>query len=832
MPMMLQRAKNQMLLEELDLTPKRNSHMRSPSDALRDSTNDEGSDGGLGGYALTTDREDGDEAAQAVVPLSLYEESTLELARLKAQLTLATKQQQQSQAQGQAEMERAKVRAQEEARKESEEERRVEREDEARRRRELEAKEREARERGETLAREVKRLTEEHKRADGEREERVRDVEARLQESEKLVGKLKGTLDNGGATSKEIEGRLKAKDLELEQLNERIARVVEERDRTREEHLREIDDLKAAGEEAFEIFQKEQALNSEIVQETEGKMAMLEARAQEAIAEVERQRDEALRGIRGDGTSVAEIDHQSLQEQLSQAQKRVVSLEDQLAESSMVMQQEREANIKRKDRFVESEGKLKAEVARIKAEYRRATGSEAEAKGRIDELTEALDEARTALENERAELEILRTEALVIGGDQQGQPLGEREKGRLESEVERLTGLLEGARSGKREAARQVEQSGKEVAELHSLLDEVRSHLKVVEADKLSLEAALASTTAGSDGASIGDLQRAVERKSKEVETLQRSSLPLPEQVTSLLASHRKEMQIKEEEVFGLRRKLDESVKRQSSSRYSLTVPSSNGGGSEVGGQSPSLSGETSGVFGSPSPRNSKRFSTASNQSRKSRSSLEHMIGNPENMLKELAGLRSIVNTLNQELTESKVNSMQQERELKSQVDTFREEARKWQLTVESLQGAQSGSAGGEQGSKQASAIDQQLQVERKLQEAQQQVHRLRAKLEATELKRREEVDKLNQDISELEALCEATVWRREEQDAKREELERQVAKLQRSLDRALNGERREERSSMESAATDKDQVTCDDCGESGHVMGADCPYSKDDLLF
>jgi len=146
---------------------------------------------------------------------------------------------------------------------------------------------------------------------------------------------------------------------------------------------------------------------------------------------------------------------------------------------------------------------------------------------------------------------------------------------------------------------------------------------------------------------------------------------------------------------------------------------------------------------------------------------------------------------------------------------------------------------GNGQGGDSNQAIESRLQVEKRLQDAQDQVQRYRDRLQAIESQKQEEINKLNQDIADLEALCEATVWRREEQDAKKEELERQVAKLQRSLDRALNGARADELSSHDSALAKGGQqgssaatLVCDDCGEIGHLMGDDCPYNKDDLLF
>lgn len=392
----------------------------------------------------------------------------------------------------------------------------------------------------------------------------------------------------------------------------------------------------------------------------------------------------------------------------------------------------------------------------------------------------------------------------------------------LESEIDRLNGLLEGARSGKRELSRQAEGHVKEIERLHTLLEEVRSHLQTAESDYSALEEKLSSQANGADS----DLRRLLEAKMRDVEVLKRTSLPVSEQVSVLIDSHRKELAHKEDELAVLRRKVDNFKNLQPGSRYSLTVPSSD---SSV--QSPTLSGfgdtTLTGSVSSPG-NNSKRFSSNSNHSRKSRNSVGGMNSN-ETTLKEMTGLRSIVSTLNQELTELKVNNMQKEKELTSEVKKWKEEARKWQLTVESIRGSNANGQSDEQ------TIKSQLQVEKKLQEAQDQVERYKERLQAIESSKQEEINKLNQDIADLEALCEATVWRREEQDAKKQELERQVAKLQRSLDRALNGTKPDEMSSHDSVPIkrrDANELVCDDCGETGHLMGDQCPYGKDDFLF
>lgn len=780
----------------------------------------------------------------AVVPLSLFEESNLEITQLKTQLAQLRASMQEGEEKAKnaqiVELERGKIKAREEERKELEEERRVEKEDEQRRRKtELEAKEREWKEKSDGVQKELRKLQDEHLRMKDEHEKVKIDYESRLKDSESLLEKLKDTTDDIRSKGSESTGQIQAKDLEICQLNERVQRLEGLREQEKADMLKEIDELKDAGQEALDLYDREQAISNEQIIDLESKLHLLEAKAQEAIADALRERDEALQGMANSGnrdpSSVAEIGQRSLEDQLSQAQSRAMKLEDQISEANTILQQERAEHVKRKDRYTEHEQRFKDERAKLKLYIKQFEEADTEKQLRIDELVEALEESRSALESERSELETLRAEAMIMGEGPDGKEVKALEHKRFESEIERLNGLLEGARSGKREANRQVEEQRKEIADLHALLEEARSQS---ESEKNTIQKS--STNLGVPANSRGSLD------SQHGSPYINSPIPEGETVSPLIN----------------------------------------------GGQSSSFS---------PSMHASKRFSTASNQSRRSYGSGGNGISSSEAMTKELSGLRSIVNTLNQELTEVKVTSKQQEREMQARIDRLKSESRRWELLA------------GEQGNKTVDEqnlnnVEERLELETKLRNAEDQIVQLKQKVHSIEKSKQGEIEKLNKDIAELEALCEATVWRREEQEAKREELERKVGKLQRQLDRLQQGGSRDSafgegdqmksKPESESKESEKDpshhgdrkyngdaksmvsssapspsrkssgkniveeekptlnvaqkqtvepaihagsndpkplagttSTTCAECNETGHVMD-NCPYLNDDMLF
>ncbi|EPQ29294.1 uncharacterized protein PFL1_03049 [Pseudozyma flocculosa PF-1] len=476
----LDRARD--LLEAMDLTPRRPA--AAAATGSRPGRHQQSAS--FSGYGTAVPDEpafqQNESVAEAVVPLSLYEEQEAELERLRTQAEeLEKKNAELTKLQGARkarmseirsneavlEEERAKMRAEaREKEREMDEERQIERQDDLRRRKEIEDRERELKER-------LERLQDEHLKAKGEHESQTRDLQAKLQESATLVDEMKRSLEEQavkeeGDAKAALEVQLKVKDAEIESMQSAVRRLEAELQRERKELGEQIDELKDAGRETISLYEQRIEEVEHENHELLDNMKLLEQRAQEAIGAAEA-RYEALAGRNGSTaqpSAATEIDNENLREQVAHLQDRLGNYEDQIAEATMALEKEKEYLQKKKERAVEVETSLKNEIKRLKAEVERLVAAEREAKERFEEVHAALDESKAAHETERAELEVLRADVQNIeslnGGSVRGSTTArdlnearkkwEAEKSKYEAEIKALTDKLGSSSGAAREA--------------------------------------------------------------------------------------------------------------------------------------------------------------------------------------------------------------------------------------------------------------------------------------------------------------------------------------------------------------------------------------------
>jgi CAP-Gly domain-containing linker protein 1 len=113
-------------------------------------------------------------------------------------------------------------------------------------------------------------------------------------------------------------------------------------------------------------------------------------------------------------TTAAQIDNETLQEQVTHLQSRISLLEDQLHDARAAADAHEQAYAARMTRFRESEVQLKKDLETAAAEKNAITNAEAVAIARIQEISNALQESDTALEDARAEIELLRSDMAVL----------------------------------------------------------------------------------------------------------------------------------------------------------------------------------------------------------------------------------------------------------------------------------------------------------------------------------------------------------------------------------------------------------------------------------
>ncbi|KAK0521023.1 hypothetical protein OC842_006912 [Tilletia horrida] len=816
------------LLEEMDLTPKRPGQAGSTAEDENRRSSSRLS--AIDARPAPPASPGPDFIAQASVPLSLYEEAQQEVERLTAALAEAERKATAERAvrmeedrvlRAALDSERARVK---EEKEEWEDDRRLLRADEERRKREAENRERELRETTDQLKRDLE--------ASKDLPRQIEALKGELKERDELAEQLKKTIEQRDQGKAEESGKVKILEAELNRAQEKMKRLESEHKAQVENLEKRIQDLcddanefsnlaKTHLEDALE--EKRYEIENEYredLRKTLSELAAVEAERDALLSKREAEDQERTLG-NGRGSSAAgmpttalSIENETLREQVSHLQERLGSVEEELALANMQAETDREAMQQKSQRIVENEANLKAEIKKLKAEIDRVNKEERAARQRIDDLNEVVEESKTALETERAEVERLRADLLGSSGGGMlpttGQGAGgaptptlqdeamqerakraEADKTKLEAEVERLNRLLEGARSGKKEAVRLVEEYKKSVEDKMDLIEDVRRELSDVEAEKAALELKLTQTARDGSGVEGGamlvrSLRRTIDDKNKEVEMLKRTHMPLSDQLLELRKIHSDEVASKDDELRKLRASLA-AVK--ASSKKSSDGPLERRALSPVVGQQASSIDASHASHGSGHSLIKERpLSISSITSRTSRNSIADS-GSPDPrsdthmVATQMSGLNYLVRQLTDENAKVKSQFRLLEQQSKEMVEEAKSEARISALTLESLrqdvQSLQSGDT---------SAVDlvqlrtefsqRTASLEKQVQDAKAEIAKLQAASKEAAAQHRQTLDAQAKEISDLEHLVESQIY-------KLDEKEEMYQRLQRRLDRA-----------------------------------------------
>lgn len=157
-----------------------------------------------------------------------------------------------------------------------------------------------------------------------------------------------------------------------------------------------------------------------------------------------------------------------------------------------------------------------------------------------------------------------------------------------------------------------------------------------------------------------------------------------------------------------------------------------------------------------------------------------------------MAGLRIIVGTLTEEVSSHKLRNREltgELEDLKTELEVTRERARTLDATLENLSKQLSSTdAGAELVGLRRELVERTAALEKRVRDAEAGAAEAQAALRETRAAKEAECRGLQLEIADLEALCESSVYRRDEQEALREELERKVAKLLRQIERNAQG--------------------------------------------
>ncbi|SPC61638.1 related to Restin (intermediate filament-associated protein) [Ustilago sp. UG-2017b] len=699
--------KNLSLLEQMDLTPRKSAQLPAPSQSRAEVR--------AGQTEVLTQ----DFVAEAVVPLSLYEEQVAEFEQLRVQVQELEKQNAElgraqearkarlSEARSNEailEAERAKMRAEARDRQaEMEEERRIERNDEVRRRKEIEDREKELKEKLAEAHQQLSKTADDHERYQEEAESRQKNLQLKLESSEQLVTEMKNRIHQESAQQhhgEALETQLKLKDAEIDSLKSSLKRLEEEAQTARDDLTRQIDELKDAGRETISLYeQRIEEIDTERVEVLDN-MQLLQDKAQEAIRAAEARVEELQAAHASSQTrnapeagSAAAIDNEALREQVAHLQDKLGKYEDQLAEAALALEKEKEYAQKRRDKSHEVENSLKNELKRVKGELEKAQRASKEQLAVLEETRHALQESQLALERERAELEGLRADAENFNALKSGHD------GSSTSATQRLQG------------------------------------------EKLELETELVRQKQ----------QLEKELKAREAELRQ--------------------LRLRLDQVTGTTRGLDDAEPGSAASDASLRSPNDT------------------------KRKDAHRLSVMSNSSVSSNLKSSHRVSSNGayatsdvstiSSANQMSGLSYLVRQLSEENNEMKTKHKLLESDLEARAQEAETKSRALELTVQSL-GKQLEADQGVSGAASTWELAEKLaDNEAQLHSNQSTIADLKCTLEATKMEGRETTDSLRKEVSHLEALVEARIFREEELVAEVERLSRKLD--ERSPSRSLS---------------------------------------------
>jgi len=112
-------------------------------------------------------------------------------------------------------------------------------------------------------------------------------------------------------------------------------------------------------------------------------------------------------------SSAAQIENETLQDQVTHLQNKIRTLEDMLEDARASAEKDEAVVRERVKRYKDKEETMKKEAAEAKKEMERLIRAEEQTRQRLGEIEEAFRENQLTLENARAEIETLRGELVV-----------------------------------------------------------------------------------------------------------------------------------------------------------------------------------------------------------------------------------------------------------------------------------------------------------------------------------------------------------------------------------------------------------------------------------
>ncbi|KAL4078456.1 hypothetical protein V8B97DRAFT_2021512 [Scleroderma yunnanense] len=248
---------------------------------------------------------------------------------------------------------------------------------------------------------------------------RLNDLQAKLGSSEILVKSLKEAIEVKEGAEHESDALLKAKNAEIALLEGRLEKLSTELDMERKELGAQIEELRQAGQETIALYEERLSAADGTRYDLEDRIVALEEQVKKATTPLST-------GVGSQRATAAEIDNETLREQVQHLQKKLSTVEDILEDVRAASEREEAAMREKIKRFKEKEDAMRSELNEGRKTVEQVAKAEALAKTRIEEVEEALRESTLALEDARAEIEALRSDAAAVDAGVNGEGNGLR----------------------------------------------------------------------------------------------------------------------------------------------------------------------------------------------------------------------------------------------------------------------------------------------------------------------------------------------------------------------------------------------------------------------
>ncbi|KAH0589374.1 hypothetical protein H2248_005132 [Termitomyces sp. 'cryptogamus'] len=225
-----------------------------------------------------------------------------------------------------------------------------------------------------------------------------------------ITEELRTKIGEHEAATRQKETAIQVKDETISTLESRIAAVTAELHDEKIELGAQIDELRSAGQETIALYEERLSAADSQRYDLEQRISTLEARLYTAQIATSPPPPSLT------GASAAEIDNETLREQIVHLQRKIATMEDALEDAQASAEREESLVRERMKRLKEKEDTMRQELNDGRKEVEQILKSEAKAKSRVEEIEEALRESTVALENARAEVENLRSELANLDG--------------------------------------------------------------------------------------------------------------------------------------------------------------------------------------------------------------------------------------------------------------------------------------------------------------------------------------------------------------------------------------------------------------------------------